>query len=141
MRSCLVGTALARELGEPEDLVADCFYTSLLMHLGCSSQSHETNAAFGDDRGVMAAAGRTNVADPDDFVATFLAEVTRGLSPAERAKIERYTLAHGAQDEFCPASDQEALLQAIPRSRLETYTGAGHCPHWEQPERAAAEIE
>jgi HD-GYP domain-containing protein (c-di-GMP phosphodiesterase class II)/DNA-binding CsgD family transcriptional regulator len=97
MRSCLVGTALARELGEPEELVADCFYTSLLMHLGCSSQSHETNLAFGDDRGVMAAAGRTNVADPEDFVATFLAEVTRGLSPAERAKIERYTLAHGAE--------------------------------------------
>jgi non-heme chloroperoxidase len=46
----------------------------------------------------------------------------------------------GDQDAFCPRSDQDALLAAIPQSRLETYRGTGHCPHWEQPERAAAEI-
>ena len=62
--------------------------------------------------------------------------------PTESGTIDTRTLIlWGDQDEFCPASDQEALLQAIPRSRLETYTGTGHCPHWEQPERAATEIE
>ena len=44
MRSCLVGTALARQQGLEEAEVADCFYTSLLMHLGCSTLSHETAA-------------------------------------------------------------------------------------------------
>jgi non-heme chloroperoxidase len=46
----------------------------------------------------------------------------------------------GDRDAFCRRSDQDALLAAIPRSRLSTYEGTGHCPHWEQPTRAAAEI-
>jgi non-heme chloroperoxidase len=46
----------------------------------------------------------------------------------------------GDQDAFCRRSDQDALLAAIPQARLEVYRGTGHCPHWEQPERAAAEI-
>jgi HD-GYP domain-containing protein (c-di-GMP phosphodiesterase class II) len=97
MRSCLIGTALARERGLAEEVVADCFYTALLMHLGCTALSHETNVAFGDDRNVMAAAAKTNVADPNDFVATFLPELTRGMSPAERARIEHYTATQGAE--------------------------------------------
>jgi HD-GYP domain-containing protein (c-di-GMP phosphodiesterase class II) len=97
MRSCLIGTALARDKGLAEDVVADCFYTALLMHLGCSALSHEAHVAFGDDRGMMAAAARTNVADPNDFVTTFLPELTRGMSRAGRDRIERYTFAHGAE--------------------------------------------
>jgi HD-GYP domain-containing protein (c-di-GMP phosphodiesterase class II) len=97
MRSCLIGTALARERGLAEDVVADCFYTTLLMHLGCSALSHESNLAFGDDRRMMAAIAKTNVADPGDLAATFLPEMTRGLSPAERARIEHYTFTHGAE--------------------------------------------
>jgi pimeloyl-ACP methyl ester carboxylesterase len=46
----------------------------------------------------------------------------------------------GDQDAFCDRSDQDALLAAIPRARLSIYRGTGHCPHWEQPERAAAEV-
>ena len=42
MRSCLIATALARRLELAEQDVADTFYTALLMHVGCSSQSHET---------------------------------------------------------------------------------------------------
>jgi hypothetical protein len=50
MRSCLIATGLARQLELDEAEVADTFYTALLMHLGCSALSHETAAAFGDDR-------------------------------------------------------------------------------------------
>ncbi len=46
----------------------------------------------------------------------------------------------GDRDAFCPRGDQNALLAAIPESRLRTYRGVGHCPHWEQPERAAGEL-
>lgn len=46
----------------------------------------------------------------------------------------------GDQDAFVPRSDQVALLAAIPGSRLVTFGGVGHCPHWERPERAASEI-
>jgi non-heme chloroperoxidase len=61
--------------------------------------------------------------------------------PTESGVIEAPTLIlWGDQDVFCRRSDQDALLAAIPRAHLETYRGTGHCPHWEQPERAAAEI-
>jgi non-heme chloroperoxidase len=46
----------------------------------------------------------------------------------------------GDQDAFCPRGDQDALLAAIPLARLSVYQGTGHCPHWEQPQRAAAEV-
>jgi non-heme chloroperoxidase len=46
----------------------------------------------------------------------------------------------GDQDAICHRRDQDGLLAAIPEARLEVYPGTGHCPHWEQPERAAAEL-
>jgi non-heme chloroperoxidase len=46
----------------------------------------------------------------------------------------------GERDAFCPRSDQDALVAATPGARLVTYPGTGHCPHWEQVERVAAEL-
>jgi non-heme chloroperoxidase len=61
--------------------------------------------------------------------------------PTESGSIASPTLIlWGDQDAFCPRSDQDGLLAAIPQARMETYQSTGHCPHWEQPERAAAEI-
>ena len=78
MRSCLIGTALARRQGLAEDEVGETFYTALLMHVGCSALSHETAVVFGNERPVLAAVARTNVADPADVAGTLLPEVTRG---------------------------------------------------------------
>jgi hypothetical protein len=47
-----------------------------------------------DDRGVLGVVARTNVADPDDIARTLLPEL-RGLSPAERARIEHYAAVEG----------------------------------------------
>lgn len=77
MRCCLIATALARRQGLAEDEVADAFYTALLAHVGCTALSHETAAVFGDERVLMAAAARTNIADPADVARTLLSEVTR----------------------------------------------------------------
>jgi pimeloyl-ACP methyl ester carboxylesterase len=46
----------------------------------------------------------------------------------------------GDQDEICPLSQQQALMAAIPDASLAIYHGAGHSPHWEQPQRSAADI-
>ena len=97
MRSCLIGTALARERGLGEGAVSDCFYTALLMHLGCTALSHESSLAFGDERRMMAIIARTNVGDPDDIAATFLPEMTRGLNAVQRARIEHFTVNRGAE--------------------------------------------
>ena len=42
----------------------DCFYTALLMHVGCVAVAHEAAAAFGDDLALNRAVSRTNLADP-----------------------------------------------------------------------------
>jgi pimeloyl-ACP methyl ester carboxylesterase len=46
----------------------------------------------------------------------------------------------GDQDARYPRSAQEALVSAIPGSRWVIYAGAGHMPHWEQPERFASDL-
>jgi HD-GYP domain-containing protein (c-di-GMP phosphodiesterase class II) len=97
MRSCLIATALARRLGLAEDEVGEAFYTALLGHVGCSALSHETAAAWGDERVVLSAVARANVADPADVAATVLPVVTRGLSTGRRAEIERYAATEGRE--------------------------------------------
>lgn len=71
----------------------------------------------------------------------YLQALVEAEVPTESATITAPTLIQwGDQDAFCPRRDQDALLAAIPRATIEVYRGAGHCPHWEQPQRAAAEI-
>jgi non-heme chloroperoxidase len=72
---------------------------------------------------------------------TYLEDIVAADVPTESGTIAAPTLIQwGDQDAFCQRSDQDALLAAIPQARLSTFHGTGHCPHWEQPERAAAEI-
>ncbi len=49
-------------------------------------------------------------------------------------------LVWGDQDTFVPGTDQDILLATIAGSRLETYRGAGHALHWEEPARFAADL-
>ena len=49
MHACLIGTALAREMGLEEEEVADVFYGTLLLHVGCTALAHESVATWGDD--------------------------------------------------------------------------------------------
>jgi non-heme chloroperoxidase len=61
--------------------------------------------------------------------------------PTETGTIAVPTLIQwGDQDAYCPHGEQDALAAAIPAARLAVYPGTGHCPHWEQPERVAAEL-
>ena len=84
LRSCLIGTALARQMRLPEREVADVFYVSLLFHVGCVGYAHETFVQFGDDLAVRRAAVETNLTDVRDIFATFIPHSTRGLPPAAR---------------------------------------------------------
>jgi pimeloyl-ACP methyl ester carboxylesterase/tetratricopeptide (TPR) repeat protein len=49
-------------------------------------------------------------------------------------------LVWGDRDAFTGRSEQDALAAAINGSRLVIYSGAGHSPHWEEPERFARQI-
>jgi HD-GYP domain-containing protein (c-di-GMP phosphodiesterase class II) len=95
MRQCLVATRLARVHGLAERDVRDCFYTSLLLHVGCPGFSHETAALFGNELDLTRAVARTNLADPADFEATLIPEATRGLSPGARRRFAERVLRRG----------------------------------------------
>jgi hypothetical protein len=46
----------------------------------------------------------------------------------------------GDRDAFTGRTEQDDLIGAINGSRLEVYGGAGHSPHWEEPQRYAGQI-
>jgi HD-GYP domain-containing protein (c-di-GMP phosphodiesterase class II) len=95
MRSCLIGTALARKLGVAEQQVADTFYTSLLVHIGCTAFSHETAAVFGDEHQNTRAVARTNFADARDVLTRFVPEATRGMPGWARARAATFIVTRG----------------------------------------------
>jgi HD-GYP domain-containing protein (c-di-GMP phosphodiesterase class II)/DNA-binding CsgD family transcriptional regulator len=87
MRSCLLATGLARRLGHAEDEVADVYWTALLMHVGCTAYAHEQAAVFGGDEiAVNDIGSKTDFGAPREAVA-FLLELSRAMSPMQRARI------------------------------------------------------
>jgi non-heme chloroperoxidase len=72
---------------------------------------------------------------------SYLAGLLEADVPTETGVIAAPTLIlWGDRDAFAPRDDQDALAAAIPGAELVIYHGTGHCPHWEQPERAAADL-
>ncbi|WP_052665711.1 HD domain-containing phosphohydrolase [Nitriliruptor alkaliphilus] len=69
VRACLLATELARACELPEVQVRDVYYTTLLVHLGCTASSHELAFLFGDDVGVMPQAERTDEANVRESLA------------------------------------------------------------------------
>jgi pimeloyl-ACP methyl ester carboxylesterase len=60
---------------------------------------------------------------------------------AELSEIDVPTvLVWGDRDGFTGRDEQDGIKGAISGSRLVTYVGVGHCPHWEEPERFAAQV-
>ena len=49
-------------------------------------------------------------------------------------------LVWGDRDAFTGRSEQDDLSRAIKTSRLVVYEGAGHSPHWEEPQRFAGQV-
>ena len=69
----------------------------------------------------------------------------RGLLDGEvgvrRSRVAAPTLiVWGDLDTFCLRSDQDALLNEIPRSTLSVYQGASHAVHWEEPVGVAGDL-
>lgn len=77
VRACLLATELARACDLPEVQVRDVYYTTLLVHLGCTAPSHELAFLFGDDVGVLPRAERTDEASVRESLA-LLGLVGRG---------------------------------------------------------------
>ena len=122
LRSCALATALARQLGLPDDDLQAVMYTALLHHVGCTGYAHETTQIFGDDLAMNIAAGRTNLLEPRDMFATFLPTLTQGRPLVERARMsvrslavgERYGMAYTTAT--CEVGRQAARRLDLPNS-------------------------
>ena len=93
---------------------------------------------------------------PPEFFETIVADAMKVPARVWKAALEPYRtmdfsaqlqnvrvptlLIWGDQDSFTRRPEQDALSQAINGSRLAIYVGAGHSPHWEEPQRFADEI-
>jgi HD-GYP domain-containing protein (c-di-GMP phosphodiesterase class II) len=77
VRGCLVATELARAMDLPDHQVHDVYWTTLLMHVGCTAPAHEAARLFGDDLTVTLQAERTDPTSLRDALA-LLAVAGRG---------------------------------------------------------------
>jgi HD-GYP domain-containing protein (c-di-GMP phosphodiesterase class II) len=95
IRTCLLATSLARRIGLPDPGLADVYWTSLLMHVGCTAYAHEQAAMFGGDEICVNAIGsKTDFGNPREALA-FLIELGRARPPLQRARILFVGLARG----------------------------------------------
>jgi pimeloyl-ACP methyl ester carboxylesterase len=93
---------------------------------------------------------------PPEFFETMVSESLKVPARVWKAALEPYLtldfsdqltevaiptlLVWGDRDGFTGRAEQDALNRAIAGSRLTIYGGTGHCPHWEEPERFAADV-
>jgi pimeloyl-ACP methyl ester carboxylesterase len=93
---------------------------------------------------------------PPEFFETIVSESLKVPARVWKAALEPYLtlefsdrlkevavptlLIWGDRDGFTGRAEQDALNRAIAGSRLTIYGGTGHCPHWEEPERFAADV-
>ena len=145
IRTCLVATSLARQLGLPEAEVSDVYYTTLVRHLGCTATTHEEAYLFGpDELSLRPRAERTDDANHWEVLG-LLARVGTG-GGVRRPQYLARALKSGAAGEsailraVCEVgsqlSEQLGLGAAVSRALyqiLERWDGAGH------PERLAGE--
>lgn len=95
MRSSALVALLARQLGMPDEDVGAALYTALLHHVGCTGYAHEIAQAYGDEIAMNVAAGRTDLADPRDILATFLPTLMQGRPALERARLAFTAITRG----------------------------------------------
>lgn len=63
------------------------------------------------------------------------------VPPLEAGAVAAPTLIlWGSEDGVFPRGEQAELLERIPGARWIEYPGIGHAPHWEAPERVAADL-
>ena len=138
LRRCVVAVRLARSLGEPDEVVDEVLWTSLLQHLGCTAWSHEGAAVWGDDIRTTRLAFLTDFDRPRGVWGTWvtgLAEVTG----TGRARSLVSTLRHAKRSDAegppatCEVARDAARMLGLPggvqgalHHGLASWDGSGH---------------
>jgi HD-GYP domain-containing protein (c-di-GMP phosphodiesterase class II) len=121
IRTCLVATRLAREMGIPESIVGDIYRTALLQHLGCTAYAHETAALIGGDDIALRANGATvDTSRPREALPFLLLGIGRGTPPLVRLRaIVAMLRAGSAFDEALSRANCEVATRIADRLGLD----------------------
>ncbi len=96
IRSCLVATTFARQMGISERDVGSIYYATLLQHVGCTAYAHETAALFGgDDIALRAGGAKVDFGNTRESLAYLLLGIGKGQSPRTRAHAVFTALRYG----------------------------------------------
>lgn len=85
------------------------------------------------------------VADSRRLSASAWHAILEGLATSPRPDFSKIAVpalvVWGDQDYFFVRSEQEGLVALLPTATLKVYPQCGHSPHWEHPQRFAADVE
>jgi HD-GYP domain-containing protein (c-di-GMP phosphodiesterase class II) len=86
LRQCRIALGLADRIGVDDAERAAVYYTAMLAWVGCTADSHELAAQFGDEIEFRAAAHEVDLAG-EPMMDFLLSRVGAGRSPVERARM------------------------------------------------------
>ncbi|HEY1359753.1 MAG TPA: HD domain-containing phosphohydrolase [Thermoleophilaceae bacterium] len=100
LRQCRIALGLGERLGLDEADRAALYYVAMLAWVGCTADSHELSAQFGDEIALRADAHRVDLAGPP-MMGFMLRRVGSGRPPLRRARMAATLVAtrgHGATE-------------------------------------------
>jgi HD-GYP domain-containing protein (c-di-GMP phosphodiesterase class II)/DNA-binding CsgD family transcriptional regulator len=119
LRTCVIATRLAAELGCGHDEVRTVHQFALLRFLGCTSDAAETAAMTGgDDRAFNAAMAPVVMGSPPQIVSRLVRSVGAGQPRTRRARLVTRTLADLAQGDRSLATHCEVATMLAGRMGL-----------------------
>ena len=99
LRTCLLATALAREMGCGPDRVRSVHQVTLLRFLGCTADAPESaRGVGGDDLSFNSAMSPVLFGDRGTMLRTYLRTVGAGQSPGRRVRLRAAALLHDVGD-------------------------------------------
>ncbi len=114
LRQCRIALGLAERLGLGEQERAATYYVALLAWVGCTADSHELSALFGDDIAFRAETYATDLTGRP-LVGFMLRRIGQGRPPHQRARMAAALIAGGgrAAAEAMTAHCQVAAAMAL----------------------------
>jgi HD-GYP domain-containing protein (c-di-GMP phosphodiesterase class II) len=97
MEACLIATELAGRMNLSTAELSDVYYTTLLLHVGCTAYAHEVALLFGgDDIAFRRTSLSVDFGNARETLTDFVFQIAKGSSPLTRARSVGVLLTRGA---------------------------------------------
>ncbi len=99
LRTCLLSMSLGRQIGLPDDTLADTYYLALLRFVGCTADAHEQSiSAGGDEITYYAGLAPVLMGEQSEILGYHLRHFAAGNPPLTRVRLLGGALAAGSRD-------------------------------------------